>query len=57
LIIETAGARSEVLKLLPPLTIEEEELRDGITRIGESLEVALERMQLSHAAVASASGV
>jgi len=57
LIIETAGARSEVLKLLPPLTIEEEELRDGITRISESLEVALERMQLSHAAVASASGV
>lgn len=57
LIVETSGARSEVLKLLPPLTIEEEELRDGLTRIGESLEVALERMQLSHSAIASASGV
>jgi diaminobutyrate-2-oxoglutarate transaminase len=48
LIIETSGARNEVLKLLPPLTIEEEELRDGLTRISESLEVALGRMDLSH---------
>ena len=43
LIVETTGARSEVLKLLPPLTIEEEELREGIARINASLEVALGR--------------
>ena len=48
LIIETAGARSEVVKLLPPLTIEEEELREGITRIADSLAVALGRMDLNH---------
>lgn len=48
LIIETAGARSEVIKLLPPLTIDEEDLKDGIARINDSLEVALGRMDLSH---------
>lgn len=48
LIIETSGARSQVVKLLPSLTITEEELKDGITRIGDSLEVAMERMDLSH---------
>ena len=41
LIIETAGARSEVVKLLPPLTIEEADLRDGIARLADSLTVAL----------------
>ena len=41
LIIETAGPNDEVLKLLPPLTISDEELRDGIARIGLSLETAL----------------
>jgi diaminobutyrate-2-oxoglutarate transaminase len=48
LIIETSGARSEVLKLLPPLTIDEQDLKDGIARINDSLKVALERMDLSH---------
>jgi diaminobutyrate-2-oxoglutarate transaminase len=48
LIIETSGSRSEVIKLLPPLTIDEEDLQDGITRINDSLEVALGRMDLSH---------
>ena len=48
LIIETSGARSEVVKLLPPLTIEEEELQEGITRIADSLAVALGRMDLGH---------
>ena len=47
LIIETSGARSEVVKLLPPLTITEEELKDGIARINDSLEVALERIGLN----------
>ena len=46
LIIETSGARSQVVKLLPSLTIAEEELEDGITRINDSLEVALERIGL-----------
>jgi diaminobutyrate-2-oxoglutarate transaminase len=41
LIIETSGGRSEVVKLLPPLTIDEESLKDGIARINDSLEVAL----------------
>lgn len=40
-IIETCGPQSEVLKLLPALTISEEELEDGITRLAESLEIAL----------------
>lgn len=48
LIIETSGSRSEVLKLLPPLTIDEEDLQDGIARINDSLEVALGRMNTSH---------
>ena len=48
LIIETSGSRSEVVKLLPPLTIDEEDLQDGIARLNHSLEVALGRMELSH---------
>lgn len=48
LIIETSGSRSEVVKLLPPLVIDEEDLRDGIARLNESLEVALGRMGLNH---------
>lgn len=48
LIIETSGSRSEVIKLLPPLTIDEEDLQDGIARINDSLEAALGRMDLSH---------
>src|SRR6266446_7575561 len=51
LIIETSGARSEVVKLLPPLTIDEEDLRDGIARLTDSLTIALGRMDLSRAAV------
>ena len=47
LIIETAGARNQVVKLLPPLTIDEEDLTDGIARLTESLTTALERMALS----------
>lgn len=40
LIVECAGPEDEVLKLMPPLTITEEEMEDGITRIRESLELA-----------------
>lgn len=51
LIIETSGARGEVVKLLPPLTIDEEDLEDGVARIAESLEVALTRAGLGRTAV------
>jgi diaminobutyrate-2-oxoglutarate transaminase len=47
LIIETSGSRSDVLKMLPPLTTSEEDLQDGIARINNSLEVALERLGLN----------
>jgi diaminobutyrate-2-oxoglutarate transaminase len=53
LIIETCGARNEVVKLLPPLTIDKEDLRDGISRLSDSLAIALERMDLNHVAVTS----
>ena len=46
LIIETSGSRSEVVKLLPPLTTGEDDLQDGIARISDSLEVALGRTRL-----------
>jgi diaminobutyrate-2-oxoglutarate transaminase len=38
LIIETAGADDEVLKLLPPLTIDGAELRQGLDIIAEAVE-------------------
>ena len=41
-IIETSGPRGEVLKLLPPLTISEEDLNQGIDIIESSVESALE---------------
>jgi diaminobutyrate-2-oxoglutarate transaminase len=46
LIIETSGSRSEVVKLLPPLTTDEDDLQDGVARLNDSLEVALERLGL-----------
>ena len=49
LIIETSGSRSEVVKLLPPLITDEDDLKDGVARIKESLEVALERIGLTAA--------
>lgn len=41
LVIETAGPRGEMLKLLPPLTISTEVLDEGLHRIEQSLEDAL----------------
>jgi len=41
LIIETAGPRGEVLKLLPPLTITEEALREGLDIIEASVAAVL----------------
>jgi diaminobutyrate-2-oxoglutarate transaminase len=43
LIVETAGASSQVLKVLPPLTIPETSLREGLEIIRESLQAALGR--------------
>lgn len=54
LIIETSGARGEVVKLLPPLTIGEDDLRDGVARIAESLEAAMARLGVGRAAVGPA---
>lgn len=51
LIIETSGSRSEVIKLLPPLTVTEEELQDGIARMENSLKLALGQRALSSVAV------
>jgi diaminobutyrate-2-oxoglutarate transaminase len=45
LIIETSGAQSEVLKLMPPLTISDEELENGISRIADSLAIALKKTE------------
>jgi diaminobutyrate-2-oxoglutarate transaminase len=50
LVIETAGARSEVLKVLPPLTISREELERGIALIAEGLEAGLARIGMQSTA-------
>lgn len=41
LILETAGVRSEVVKLFPPLTIEESSLRDGLARLDAAVNAVL----------------
>ncbi|MCA9219903.1 MAG: diaminobutyrate--2-oxoglutarate transaminase [Planctomycetales bacterium] len=41
LIIETAGAQDEVLKILPSLTISDDALQQGLSIIGESLAAVL----------------
>jgi diaminobutyrate-2-oxoglutarate transaminase len=41
LIVETSGPKSEVLKLLPPLTLSDEELEKGLGIIGESVDRVL----------------
>jgi diaminobutyrate-2-oxoglutarate transaminase len=40
-VVETAGPADEVLKLLPPLTISDRQLDQGLDRIGEALAHAL----------------
>ena len=47
LIIETAGASDEVLKMLPPLTISESELELGLGIIEQSVELALKQQRSS----------
>lgn len=41
LIIETSGNRGQVVKCLCPLTISEENLREGLARLAESIDVVL----------------
>ncbi len=43
LVIETAGTQSEVLKFLPPLTITEEELAEGLDIVEASITAASKR--------------
>ena len=52
LVIETSGARDQVLKLLPPLTIEERELRAGLDIIERAVAAALADRSAKRAAVA-----
>lgn len=40
-LIETSGPYSEVLKIMPPLTIEKEVLEEGLSRLGEAIEEIL----------------
>nr|WP_036011924.1 diaminobutyrate--2-oxoglutarate transaminase [Robbsia andropogonis] len=42
-IIETCGARDQVLKFLPPLTIEQSIFSDGLDRVAEALSMVMER--------------
>jgi diaminobutyrate-2-oxoglutarate transaminase len=43
LLVETSGPRDEVVKLLPSLLIEPDELREGLRILGNAIEVALGR--------------
>jgi diaminobutyrate-2-oxoglutarate transaminase len=45
LVIETAGANDHVLKFLPPLTIEEELLREGLDIVEQALAALMEKRQ------------
>ncbi|MDZ7679457.1 MAG: diaminobutyrate--2-oxoglutarate transaminase [Acidimicrobiales bacterium] len=54
LIIETAGPDDEVLKLLPPLTIEPDTLREGLGIIAESARFVAERLDTDASGAVSA---
>lgn len=45
LLIETAGSQDQVLKLLPPLTIEEQDLMAGLDVIEESMHTVLSQVR------------
>lgn len=44
LILETSGPQDEVVKIMPPLTIGEEELREGLARLDQ----CVKRLRLEH---------
>ncbi|ARQ02727.1 diaminobutyrate--2-oxoglutarate transaminase [Pseudorhodoplanes sinuspersici] len=50
LLIETSGSYGEVLKVMPPLTIEPELLSEGLRRLSDAVEVSLSRSRLRTAA-------
>jgi diaminobutyrate-2-oxoglutarate transaminase len=47
LIIETSGGRDEVVKLLPPLTIEDDQLQEGLDILERALAEAVNQADLS----------
>jgi diaminobutyrate-2-oxoglutarate transaminase len=49
-VIETSGPNAEVLKLMPPLTIERDLLEDGLRRLAGAIATVLEQDQLRPAA-------
>ena len=50
LLMETAGARDQVLKFLAPLTITDAELNAGLAHLADAVAAAVERMAAVHAA-------
>jgi diaminobutyrate-2-oxoglutarate transaminase len=53
LVVETAGPDDEVLKLLPPLTIDAETLQDGLAIVAESVSTVAEQVDSQRAATAT----
>ena len=47
MLIETAGPQDEVLKLMPPLTIDRETLAEGLRRIGDAMAALLHQPSLA----------
>jgi len=45
LVMETSGANDEVLKVLPPLTIQPDVLEDGLDRMYESAMAVVQRRE------------
>jgi diaminobutyrate-2-oxoglutarate transaminase len=45
-VIETSGPNAEVLKLLPPLTIEQDLLAEGLERLASAIATVLEQDRL-----------
>jgi diaminobutyrate-2-oxoglutarate transaminase len=45
LLLETAGARDQVLKFLPPLVIEDDQLYEGLAIVDQALAALVENRQ------------
>jgi 4-aminobutyrate aminotransferase-like enzyme len=41
LIVETCGAGDTTVKMLPPIVIDDDELTDGLARLGDSVAQAI----------------
>jgi diaminobutyrate-2-oxoglutarate transaminase len=50
ILVETAGPNAEVLKLMPPLTIERDLLEEGLQRLAAAISAVLEQKRLRPAA-------